>query len=178
MHITLIKYPHVLYIIIVTVLLYYILLPPSFYHLLGHFLTTLSLRAQVRDLRYRCTRYFLRFFWYRHPFQFIGILVICFCYLIYPYFYICCDHLPLLQVFLYLFMLNLLCILYFFLVLRLSVYTWGYFRSAYIRRHNVPVPAGSGRYIGHIHNQVQFFFEVKTCQFIEVLGLIKFKILW
>jgi len=28
----------------------------------------------------------------------------------------------------------------------LSVYTWGYFRLAYIRRSNVSVPAGSGRY--------------------------------
>ena len=29
---------------------------------------------------------------------------------------------------------------------RLSVRRWGYLRPAYVRRHNVPVPAGSGRY--------------------------------
>ena len=43
--------PHVLYISIVLVLLLYILLPPSFYHSLGRFLTTLGLRAQIGDLR-------------------------------------------------------------------------------------------------------------------------------
>jgi len=31
-------------------------------------------------------------------------------------------------------------------VLLLSVYTWGYFRPAYVRRSNVSVPSGSGRY--------------------------------
>jgi len=101
----------------------YILLLPSFYHSLGRFLTTLNLRAQVGDLRYRCTRYFPRLFWDRHPFQFIGIFVICFCYLIYLCFHICYDPWPLLQVFLYLFMLDLLCILY-------IIPVWG---LAYIR---------------------------------------------
>ena len=43
--------PHVLYIIIVLVVLLYILLPPSFYHSLGRFLTTLGLRAQIGDTR-------------------------------------------------------------------------------------------------------------------------------
>ena len=42
---------HVLYISIVLVLLLYILLPPSFYHSLGRFLTTLGLRAQIGDPR-------------------------------------------------------------------------------------------------------------------------------
>ena len=41
--------PHVLYIIIVLVVLLYLLLPPSFYHSLGRFLTTLGLHAQVGD---------------------------------------------------------------------------------------------------------------------------------
>ena len=36
--------------------------------------------------------------------------------------------------------------LWFLPVLILSVYTWGYFRPAYIRRSGVPVPAGAGRY--------------------------------
>jgi len=48
--------PHVLYIIIVPVLLLYLLLPPSFYHSLGRFLTTLGLCAQVGDLSYRSIR--------------------------------------------------------------------------------------------------------------------------
>ena len=39
-------------------------------------------------------------------------------------------------------------VLWFLLVLMLSVYTWGYSWPAYIRRSNVSVPAGSGRYIG------------------------------
>ena len=47
---------HVLYIIIVLKLLWYILLPPSFYHSLGRFLTTLGLRAQVGDPNYRIVR--------------------------------------------------------------------------------------------------------------------------
>ena len=37
-------------------------------------------------------------------------------------------------------------VLWFLPVLMLSVYTWGYFWPAYIRRSNVFVPAGSGRY--------------------------------
>ena len=37
-------------------------------------------------------------------------------------------------------------VLWFLLVLMLSVYTWGYFRPAYVRRSDVPVPVGSGRY--------------------------------
>jgi len=37
-------------------------------------------------------------------------------------------------------------VLWFLPVLMLSVYTWGYFWPAYIRRSNVSVPAGSGRY--------------------------------
>ena len=37
-------------------------------------------------------------------------------------------------------------VLWFFLVLMLSVYTWGYFWPAYIRRSDVCVPAGSGRH--------------------------------
>jgi len=37
-------------------------------------------------------------------------------------------------------------VLWFFSVLMLSVYTWGYFQPAYIRRSNVSVPMGSGRY--------------------------------
>ena len=41
----------VLDIIIVLVLLLYLLLPPSFYHSLGRFLTTLGLRAQIGDPR-------------------------------------------------------------------------------------------------------------------------------
>jgi len=36
--------------------------------------------------------------------------------------------------------------LWFLPVLMLSVYIWGYFRSAYLRRSNVSVPVGSGRY--------------------------------
>jgi len=54
--------------------------------------------------------------------------------------------LTLLQVFLYLFMLELLHILCLFSVLRLSVYTWRYFHSTYIRHRSVRVPAGSERY--------------------------------
>jgi len=42
---------YVLYLIIMFVLLLYILLPPSFYHSLGRFLTTLGLRAQIGDSR-------------------------------------------------------------------------------------------------------------------------------
>ena len=38
---------HVLYIHILLVLLSYVLLSPSFYHSLGHFLTTLGLRARL-----------------------------------------------------------------------------------------------------------------------------------
>jgi len=41
----------VLYISIMFVVLLYILLPPSFYHSLGRFLTTLGLRAQIGDPR-------------------------------------------------------------------------------------------------------------------------------
>ena len=37
-------------------------------------------------------------------------------------------------------------VLWFFLVLMLSVYMWGYFQPAYIRRSNVSLPAGLGRY--------------------------------
>ena len=37
-------------------------------------------------------------------------------------------------------------VLWFLHVLMLSVYMWGYFRPAYIRRSNVSVPARSGRY--------------------------------
>jgi len=47
---------YVLYIIIVLVLLVYTLLPPSFYHSLGSFLTTLGLRAQIGDPSYRILR--------------------------------------------------------------------------------------------------------------------------
>ena len=39
-------------------------------------------------------------------------------------------------------------VLWFLPVLMLSVYTWGYFWPAYIRRSNVFVPTGSGRYKG------------------------------
>ena len=46
----------VLPIIIMLVLLLYILLPPSFYHSLGRFLTTLGLHAQVGDPSYRIVR--------------------------------------------------------------------------------------------------------------------------
>ena len=46
----------VLSIFIVLVLLLYLLLPPSFYHSLGRFLTTLGLRAQVGDPSYRRIR--------------------------------------------------------------------------------------------------------------------------
>ena len=42
---------HVLYIRIMLVLLSYLLLPPSFYHSLGRFLTTLGLRAQIGEPR-------------------------------------------------------------------------------------------------------------------------------
>ena len=41
-------------------------------------------------------------------------------------------------------------VLWFLPVLMLSVYTWGYFRPAYIRRSNVSVPAWSGRYTFHL----------------------------
>ena len=51
--------PHVLYIIIVLVLLLYILLPPSFYHSLGRFLTTLGLHAQIWRSAYRSIREYL-----------------------------------------------------------------------------------------------------------------------
>ena len=44
-------------------------------------------------------------------------------------------------------MLKLLRILCLFHVLRLSVYTREYFSHVYIRRRNVPVSAGSGRFI-------------------------------
>jgi len=37
-------------------------------------------------------------------------------------------------------------VLFYLPVLMLSVYTWGYFRPAYVRHSNVSVPAGSGRY--------------------------------
>ena len=37
-------------------------------------------------------------------------------------------------------------VLWFLLVLMLSVYTWGYFWPAYVRCSDVPVPVGSGRY--------------------------------
>ena len=37
-------------------------------------------------------------------------------------------------------------VLWFFPVLMLSVYTWGYFHPAYIRYSNVSVPTGIGRY--------------------------------
>ena len=47
---------HVIHIITVLVLLLYILLPPSFYHSLGRFLTTLGLHAQVGDPSYRIIR--------------------------------------------------------------------------------------------------------------------------
>ena len=50
-----------LYIIMI-VLLYYILLLPSFYYSLGHFLMTLSLRAQVGAQRFCNTRYFLKYY--------------------------------------------------------------------------------------------------------------------
>ena len=42
---------HVLYISIMLVILLYLLLPPSFYHSLGRFLTTLGLRAQIENPR-------------------------------------------------------------------------------------------------------------------------------
>ena len=54
---------HVVYIIIVLVVLSYILLPPSFYHSLGRFLTTLGLRAQVGDPSYRSIRECLGVTW-------------------------------------------------------------------------------------------------------------------
>ena len=43
-------------------------------------------------------------------------------------------------------MLELLCIWRLFPVLRLSIRTWGYLRPAYVRRHNVSVSLGAGRY--------------------------------
>ena len=55
--------PHVLYIIIVLVVLLYILLPPSFYHSLGRFLTTLGLYAQIGDPSYRSFRECLGVTW-------------------------------------------------------------------------------------------------------------------
>ena len=42
--------------------------------------------------------------------------------------------------------------LWFLPALMLSVYTWGYFRPAYIRCSNVSVPAGSERYRWHLEN--------------------------
>jgi len=41
---------------------------------------------------------------------------------------------------------NCASVFWFLPVLILSVYTWGYFWPEYIRRNNVSVPAGSGRY--------------------------------
>jgi len=37
-------------------------------------------------------------------------------------------------------------VLFYLHVLLLSVYAYGYFRPAYVRRSNVSVPSGSGRY--------------------------------
>ena len=54
--------PHVLYIIVL-VLLLYILLPPSFYHSLGRFLTTLGLHAQIGDPSYHSFRECLGVTW-------------------------------------------------------------------------------------------------------------------
>ena len=54
---------HVLYILIMLVLLQFILLPPSFYHSLGRFLTTLGLHVQVGDPSYRSFRECLGVTW-------------------------------------------------------------------------------------------------------------------
>jgi len=47
-------------------------------------------------------------------------------------------------------------VLIFLPVLMLSLYMWGYFRPAYIRRSDVSVPVGSGRY-----RVWQFFFTYR-----------------
>ena len=105
----------------------------SFYHSLGRFLMTLSLRAQIRDPRYRCTRYFPRFFWDRHPFQihryhyclvFISLFIHIFIYIMItdPFCRYSCTTLK----------LKLLCILYYFPSLRLSICTRLYFHPMYV----------------------------------------------
>jgi len=80
------------------------------------------------------------------PILFKVSLLFCLYFLIYPCFHIYHSHWSLLQVFLYLFMLKLLCILYLFHALTFRVYTWGYFRPAYIRRRSNPVCARLERY--------------------------------
>ena len=52
---------NILYNIVIVLLLQYILLLPSFYHLLGRFLVTLGLHAQVGDPSYRTVRYVIGF---------------------------------------------------------------------------------------------------------------------
>jgi len=47
-------------------------------------------------------------------------------------------------------------VLRFLLILMLSVYTWWYFRPAYIRYSNVSVPAGSERYRTAKHRKLHF----------------------
>ena len=55
-------------------------------------------------------------------------------------------------------------VLWFLLVLMFSVYMWGYFRSAYIRRNNVSVTAGSMCYRlrscsqSHIKTKIMVFY--------------------
>ena len=70
-----------------------------------------------------------------------------FCYLIYPCFHICYDRWPLSAGILVL----ISCwtsYLYGGIVLYWGLtYAWGCFHLAYVRRHNVPVSLGSGRYI-------------------------------
>ena len=130
----------VLQIIMVPVLLQYILLLPSFYRSLGRFLTTLSLRAQVGDLRYRSIRYFTGYTQRtRHLYdsRYLDYFVL------FPY--IMLTDLFCMYSCIYL-ILELLYIWRRFSVLRRSVHTWGYLRLAYVRRHNVPVPAESGSY--------------------------------
>jgi len=46
---------------------------------------------------------------------------------------------------------ELLCILYLFLILRLSIRTWGYFRPEYVRHRNVSVSVEPGRYMLYLY---------------------------
>jgi len=129
---------HLLYIIIMIMLLLYILLLLSFYYLLGRFMTIL--RAQVRDLKYHCIRYFLRLCWDCHPFQFIGIFFNLFLLSYLSLFSYLLWTLTLFAGILVLISDGLIP------VLRLSVYTWEHFRSTYIRHCSVSVSVGSGCY--------------------------------
>ena len=53
-----------------------------------------------------------------------------------------------------------LVVLWFSLVLMLSVYTWGYFRPAYVRCSDVPVPVGPGRHSKSCKHLIKESFSV------------------